>query len=353
MPRRIRISGPLGIVAAIGASLVADAPAAAQAQAEWVWPLRGEVITQYRNGVDPYAAGQHRGIDIAGDVGAPVLAAAGGEVRFAGAAGSSGLTVSVRTGDGRFDTSYLHLSSTAVREGQRVGEGERLGAVGTSGVRSTQRPHLHFGVRDAGSRHAYHDPLSFLPRVASPPESPRRTPGPAPVPLMPAPAPEPVRVPAGGRVPASRPAPARPRVPARRRVPARPRAPAARPAPLPRRVPAGRRAPGRHPLPASRPAPLPGRARRAGPAAASRPAAQPAPNAMPAARPGPHALPSRSAPRHADPPAAPGPDAGWVLACVGLLLAAAVLGLSEDGRKATRRGREQVNGLLRPLLGRR
>jgi murein DD-endopeptidase MepM/ murein hydrolase activator NlpD len=73
------------------------------ARAAWVWPLHGDVITPYRNGEDPYAAGQHRGIDIAGAVGAPVLAAAGGEVRFAGTAGSSGLTVSVRTGDG-FDT---------------------------------------------------------------------------------------------------------------------------------------------------------------------------------------------------------------------------------------------------------
>ena len=71
------------------------------AWADWVWPLRGEVITPYRNGSDPYASGQHRGIDIAGAPGATVVAAASGEVRFAGTAGSSGLTVSVRTGDGR------------------------------------------------------------------------------------------------------------------------------------------------------------------------------------------------------------------------------------------------------------
>ena len=98
------------------------------AQASWSWPVRGDVITPYRNGDDPYAGGQHRGIDIAAAVGTPVVAAAGGEVRFAGTAGSSGLTVSVRTGDG-FDTSYLHLSALAVRAGARVSAGERLGAV--------------------------------------------------------------------------------------------------------------------------------------------------------------------------------------------------------------------------------
>src|SRR5215210_8463811 len=128
---------------------------APSAYAAWVWPVAGKVITPYRNGTDPYATGQHRGIDIAAPVGAPVVAAAGGEVRFAATAGSSGLTISVRTGDG-FDTSYLHLSSLAVRGGAHVSAGQRLGAVGTTGTRSATAAHLHFGVRDAGTRHAYH-----------------------------------------------------------------------------------------------------------------------------------------------------------------------------------------------------
>jgi murein DD-endopeptidase MepM/ murein hydrolase activator NlpD len=150
------------------AFLSVAAALAAPAEAAWLWPVRGEVITQYRNGSDPYAGGQHRGIDIAAAVGTPVGAAAGGEVRFAGTAGSSGLTVSVRTGDG-YDTSYLHLSSIAVRAGERVAGGERLGAVGTTGERSATAPHLHFGVREAGTRYAYVDPLSLLPPTAAPP----------------------------------------------------------------------------------------------------------------------------------------------------------------------------------------
>jgi hypothetical protein len=48
-----------------------------------------------------------------------------------------------------------------------------------------------------------------------------------------------------------------------------------------------------------------------------------------------------------------GPDLGWALACLGLLAAAAILGLSEDGREATRRSRNRVAGVLRPLMGRR
>ncbi|HEX6653928.1 MAG TPA: M23 family metallopeptidase, partial [Thermoleophilaceae bacterium] len=125
MRRLLRLLTPSLLVAAV---LVAPEPASAA----WVWPVSGEVITPYRNGTDPYATGQHRGIDIAAPVGTPVVAAAGGDVRFAGTAGSSGLTISIRTGDG-YDTSYLHLSALAVRAGTHVSTGERLGAVGTTG----------------------------------------------------------------------------------------------------------------------------------------------------------------------------------------------------------------------------
>ena len=183
------------------------------AHAAWVWPVSGDVITPYRNGTDPYASGQHRGIDIGARAGTAVVAAAGGEVRFAGTAGSSGLTISVRTSDG-YDTSYLHLSSLAVSAGGRVSAGERIGAVGTTGTRSAAAPHLHFGVREAGTRHDYRDPLAFLPPRA--PEPPPAAPGPVPEPAPPSAAP----------------------VPAPRHQPAPPAAaPAPRPQPAPRRAP--------------------------------------------------------------------------------------------------------------------
>jgi hypothetical protein len=175
------------LVAAL--TLLASAPPALGA---WTWPLRGELLTPYSNGTDPYAAGQHRGIDVAGRVGAPVVAATDGQVRFAGTVGASGLTVGVRTVDGRFDLSYLHLSAVAVRRGDAVSAGDRLGSVGVTGDRAVAAPHLHFGVRDAGSRHAYHDPLDFLgPPPAAPVHPPQPVPVPAPAPLAPRAAPAP------------------------------------------------------------------------------------------------------------------------------------------------------------------
>jgi Peptidase family M23 len=367
------------------------------AWAEWVWPLRGEVITPYRNGSDPYASGQHRGIDIAGAPGATVVAAASGEVRFAGTAGSSGLTVTVRTEDGRYDTSYLHLSTTAVREGDRVAAGQRLGAVGTTGTRSAAAPHLHFGVRDAGTRHAYHDPLGFLPPPTAT-QPPRGAPAPQPSPLPVGPAPAPVHAPAPSprRVPAGAP----------RRVPV--------PAPSPRRVPAG--APRRVPLPAPSPGRVPAGAPRHAPAGAPHGAPRPAPSPdhapagaprhlptgatpfVPAATPGalPAETPSESrahAPTPGDGPrpattsvgglrprtgpggrahlaassgAAPGPtgvtdqpepasglDLGLLLACLGLVAAASLLGLTRDGQRATRETRRRIARMLQPMLGRR
>jgi hypothetical protein len=349
---------PLLIALLALTALLALAPAA---RAAWVWPVTGEVITQYRNGTDPYATGQHRGIDIAAPVGAPVVAAAGGEVRFAGTAGSSGLTVGIRTGDG-YDTSYLHLSSLAVRAGAQVSAGERIGAVGTTGVRSAAAPHLHFGVRDAETRHDYHDPLAFLP-----PPPPTRAPDPPPP--APAPAPQPVP-PAATPVTEPRIAPrphaaphARPRA-----VPhAHPRAvPHAHPRGVPdarsQLVPRGRphAAPGTRLHPVSRTAPLvsphrvPGRpfsirADEHGTAPHPR-STQAGPPHVPSASGLALPLSTSGRPRRAPHGASGGPDVGWFVTCIALLLAGGLLGLTGDRRTGTS---TRIRALLRPLAAKR
>ena len=164
-------------------------PPSAAADSGWRWPVEGELLTAYRNSADPYAGGQHRGIDIAAPAGARVVAATSGTVLFAGVAGDSGRTVSIRTADGRFSTSYLHLESIAVGRGDRVSAGHALGTVGTTGRRSLARPHLHFGVREAGERFAYRDPLSLLPPPGVPggqPAEPKPVAAPLPLPAEPA-----------------------------------------------------------------------------------------------------------------------------------------------------------------------
>jgi len=129
MPIRAALAALAALLLTVSVSLLLSSPPAG-AVPGWSWPVEGEVLTGYRNGDDPYAGGQHRGIDIAAHAGTPVGAAAAGTVRFAGVAGSSGLTVSVRTSDGTLDTSYLHLSAVAVREGEQVAVGPASGRGG-------------------------------------------------------------------------------------------------------------------------------------------------------------------------------------------------------------------------------
>jgi len=342
MPRLLIAPAHALRIIAVAGALTASGAESARAAGSWTWPVRGEVITAFHNGSDPYAGGQHRGIDVAAAAGTPVIAAAAGTVRFAGVAGASGLTVSVRTSDGRYDTSYLHLSGVGVRKGDGVEAGGPIGAVGTSGRRSAAAAHLHFGVREAGSRHAYRDPLDFLTPPAAPPvrDVPRAAPVPVVAPVRTAPAPEPVRRP----LRAPRPLPLRPRVrvPVGRRV----RVPGARRAPrgvAPRPVPG----PVRHGLPA--PHGLPARA----PAPVKAPRHSPGAGPAPVLGPRPLSAPSPSA---AEPPSAAaesggGPDLGWGLACAGLLLAAACLGRPEDRHRSAERVRPALRALLRPLTG--
>jgi hypothetical protein len=322
----------LAIAAVVAVGTVLAGPASALAA--WTWPLHGEVVTAFRNGDDPYAAGQHRGIDIAGRVGAPVVSAGPGLVRFAGTAGSSGSTVSVRSDDGRFDVSYLHLGSIAVRRGARVAAGEALGTVGTTGVRSIERPHLHFGVREAGTRHAYVDPLTLLPPIAAPPaRPPQPVPVAAPVPARPAPAPAPIPAP---RAPALRvPVPATRRLPAPAPAPVRIRAPV--PAALGRRIGATR-VPHAPPVAAPARVPEPHRAR---------------PGAVPAVRDA-SMGPARERARPRSEPSEGGPDVGWFAACAGLIAAALALSTGRGDRLAgtTAVPRARLAALLPALAGR-
>jgi len=101
-------------------------------------------------------ASRHYGLDIGGDMGAPVAASNGGRVVLVRDCWGSGKSVVLWHGGGVYST-YFHLSTFAVKEGEAVRRGQLLGQVGRSG-RATG-PHLHWGVR-VGKR--YVDPESVL-----------------------------------------------------------------------------------------------------------------------------------------------------------------------------------------------
>jgi murein DD-endopeptidase MepM/ murein hydrolase activator NlpD len=95
--------------------------------------------------IDPFTGrpAYHPGQDFAGAYGSPVYAAAPGVVSFAGVRSGYGETVEVDHGQG-FKTRYAHLSAIAVKVGQHVAVGQRIGAMGSTG-RSTGT-HLHYEV---------------------------------------------------------------------------------------------------------------------------------------------------------------------------------------------------------------
>jgi murein DD-endopeptidase MepM/ murein hydrolase activator NlpD len=96
----------------------------------------------------------HTGVDYSAPTGTPVRSVGDGVVEFAGWQNGYGNVIEVRHANER-STLYAHLSRMDVRKGQSVEQGQRIGAVGTTG-RSTG-PHLHFEFL-VGGRHQ--DPLS-------------------------------------------------------------------------------------------------------------------------------------------------------------------------------------------------
>jgi murein DD-endopeptidase MepM/ murein hydrolase activator NlpD len=86
----------------------------------------------------------HTGVDLASSVGAPVKAANGGVVIFAGW-NSWGYGNTIVLSHGPFSTLYGHLSSINVSCGQVVSTGQVIGGVGSTG--NSSGPHLHFEIR--------------------------------------------------------------------------------------------------------------------------------------------------------------------------------------------------------------
>ncbi|HSB61068.1 MAG TPA: peptidoglycan DD-metalloendopeptidase family protein [Vicinamibacteria bacterium] len=104
----------------------------------------------------------HYGVDYAAPAGTPVVAAAAGVVKLAGWRAGYGKTVQLRHPNG-FETLYGHLSKVEVVRGQRVSQGQRLGAVGRTGLATG--PHLDYRMLRNG---AFVDPL----KVQLPPAEP-------------------------------------------------------------------------------------------------------------------------------------------------------------------------------------
>jgi murein DD-endopeptidase MepM/ murein hydrolase activator NlpD len=114
----------------------------------FVWPARGRISGFF--GSQRIYAGQpgapHSGVDVAGTVGTAVVAPADGVIILAAASPFTleGNLLMIDHGMG-LNSAFLHLSRIDVRAGDRVSQGQRVGAIGMTG-RATG-PHLHWGMK--------------------------------------------------------------------------------------------------------------------------------------------------------------------------------------------------------------
>lgn len=119
----------------------------------WTWPAKGVVIGRFSSN-----GSLNKGIDIAGELGEPILAASYGSVVYAGSGlRGYGELVIIKHSD-TYVSAYGHNRRLLVREGQQVKVGQVIAEMGSTG---TDRVKLHFEIRRQGKPV---EPLQYLPK---------------------------------------------------------------------------------------------------------------------------------------------------------------------------------------------
>lgn len=131
-------------------------PDFADALTAFIWPKEGAITSSFGR----RRLGWHRGIDIKGDRGDPIIAAAPGVVVVSGVEPRYGRVVKIEHEHG-FTTVYAHNDDNFVDVGDWVVAGQRIGSIGRTG-RATSY-HLHFEIRREGR---VYNPLYMLPLPA-------------------------------------------------------------------------------------------------------------------------------------------------------------------------------------------
>lgn len=120
---------------------------------DWQWPHPGKVLARYSK-----LEGGNKGLDLSGQLGDPVKAAAPGQVVYAGSGllGYGNLVIISHNED--YLSAYAHNSNILVTENQQVKAGQTIAELGSSGATV---PMLHFEIRKDGKPV---DPQRYLPR---------------------------------------------------------------------------------------------------------------------------------------------------------------------------------------------
>ncbi len=118
----------------------------------WQWPANGKIISAYSLKMPV-----NKGIDIGGELGEPVKAAASGEVVYAGSDLSGYGRLIILKHNSSYLSAYAHNKDLLVKEGDSVKAGQKIAEIGSTG---TTEPKLHFEIRRDGKPV---DPMGYLP----------------------------------------------------------------------------------------------------------------------------------------------------------------------------------------------
>lgn len=120
-------------------------------------PITGIVSSKFGSRESEYqkVTGYHTGVDVAAEEGTIIKASMEGIVELVSSEGDYGNHINIRSNN--VSTLYAHCSKIFVKEGQIVGQGQEIGAVGNTG--NSTGPHLHFEIRIDDR---FVDPLKIL-----------------------------------------------------------------------------------------------------------------------------------------------------------------------------------------------
>lgn len=153
-------SAPAGTASGTTATAAAPAPVAAAPlppassagddDVAWIWPTSGSLIAGFDEA-------KNKGLDLAGKLGDPVLAAGDGRVVYAGAGLRGYGNLVILKHNNTYLTAYAHNQTLLVKEDQTVRKGQKIAEMGQS---DADRVKLHFEIRRQGKPV---DPARYLP----------------------------------------------------------------------------------------------------------------------------------------------------------------------------------------------
>tara|TARA_B100000745_G_scaffold142232_1_gene92984 strand:+ start:9363 stop:10229 length:867 start_codon:yes stop_codon:yes gene_type:complete len=120
---------------------------------KWVWPVKGRVLSGYSS-----SNANRKGIDIGGNIGSLVRAAADGKVVYSGSGLRGYGNLIIIKHDDDFLSAYAHNRQLLAKENDSVKAGQVIAELGST---EAKRPMLHFEIRRKGKPV---NPLKYLPR---------------------------------------------------------------------------------------------------------------------------------------------------------------------------------------------